>query len=81
MDSLSKSAFPKDKEKDYTHIVKSYASILFNVLSKYQYYLLQLNQGTVTTHSSQNNRNYTQNNNRSGKRNSKTEKTDIGRPK
>ena len=33
VDSLSKSAFPKNKEKDYTHIVKSYASILFNVLS------------------------------------------------
>lgn len=74
VDSLSKSAFPKNKEKDYTHIVKSYASILFNVLSKYQYYLLQLNQGTVPTYSSQNNRNYTQNHNRSGNRHSKNRK-------
>ena len=74
VDSLSKSAFPKNKEKDYTHIVKSYASILFNVLSKYQYYLLQLNQGTVITNSSQNSRNYTQKNNRSSNRHSQNRK-------
>lgn len=43
MDSLYKTAFPKNKEKDYSHVVKSYAAVLFNMLSKYQYYLIRLN--------------------------------------
>ena len=43
VDSLYKTAFLPSKEKNYSHIVKSYASVLFNVMSKYQYYLIQLN--------------------------------------
>lgn len=43
VDSLYKTAFPKHKKRNYTHIVKSYAAVLFNVMSKYQYYLIQLN--------------------------------------
>lgn len=75
VDSLSKSAFPKNKEKDYTHIVKSYASILFNVLSKYQYYLLQLNKSRPWSNSNQNNgNNYQRKNNGAGNRYSKNRK-------
>lgn len=43
VDSLYKTAFPKHKEKNYSHLVKSYAAVLFNVMSKYQYYLIRLN--------------------------------------
>lgn len=43
VDSLSKKAFPVEQESNYTNIMKAYAASLFNILSKYQFYLSKLN--------------------------------------
>lgn len=45
VDSLSDRAFTVNQKENYTHIVKSYAAVFYNVLSKYQFYLQQLTVG------------------------------------
>ena len=41
IDSESTAAFPLECEKEYTDIMRSFAAILYNVLSKYQFYLAE----------------------------------------
>ena len=42
VDTESANAFPKEREEDYTFIVRAFASIMYNVLSKYQFYLTKI---------------------------------------
>lgn len=41
VDSKSVTAFPPESEDIYTNIMRAYAAILYNVLSKYQFYLAE----------------------------------------
>lgn len=53
VDSLSEDAFKLDQKDNYTYIVKAYAAVMFNILSKNQFYLKRLhekaNEGTALT--------------------------------
>lgn len=42
VDTESLNAFPKEREEDYTFIVRAFAAIMYNVLSKYQFYLTKI---------------------------------------
>lgn len=42
IDSLEKGAFPLEKEKVYTNIMKIYSYMIFDILSKYKYYISKL---------------------------------------
>lgn len=68
VDSLSDRAFTEEARESNIYIVKSYAALIYNILSKYQFYLKQLGKTDTIMVESKGQRNNTYNNGKNRRR-------------